>query len=480
MRLFIKNILFLGFLTISFIGHAQFDPTSISRIENGKIQFTLDLRWSDSLKNEVEELFNLDSTLWEKIEANTTNILLDSIEWEVEYLSKFILLLSKNLENLPAYHFNENDVFLIDENWKDLPGYVDQEKIIFGVNSFKKSKVFQYDEGRAMFYLPGYQKSTNVYIAGSFNSWNPLQTLMTKADSGWITNISLPPGKHLYKYIVDGNWMADPNNSLIEDDGQGNRNSAVYCPNYVFKLKGYTKARRVYVSGTFNQWNRRELRMQVNTEGWYLPVYLKDGTYSYKFIVDEQWITDPASSFTRTDASGNLNSVIGFGEEYVFRLKGFTDAGRVQVAGNFNNWDSNELVMENTQEGWQLPLRLAPGNYEYKFIVDGRWIPDPSNPFAIGSGDYVNSFFAFKANHLFTIDAFPDAKEVKLTGTFNNWSHDGYRMVKKDGKWTFPVYLSKGKHLYKLIVDGEWLIDPTNKLWDDNEYGTGNSVLWIN
>jgi hypothetical protein len=48
-------------------------------------------------------------------------------------------------------------------------------------------------KGRAGFYLPGYLKSGSVYIAGSFNSWDPMQTLMTKVDSGWIASISLPP-----------------------------------------------------------------------------------------------------------------------------------------------------------------------------------------------------------------------------------------------------------------------------------------------
>jgi hypothetical protein len=30
-----------------------------------------------------------------------------------------------------------------------------------------------------------------------------------------------------------------------------------------------------------------------------------------------------------------------------------------------------------------------------------------------------------------------------------------------------------------VIVDKEWKLDPGNELWEENEYGTGNSVLWI-
>jgi hypothetical protein len=52
-------------------------------------------------------------------------------------------------------------------------------------------------------------------------------------------------------------------------------------------------------------------------------------------------------------------------------------------------------------------------------------------------------------------------------------------MKKENGGWIFTAHLSPGKHLYKFIVDGKWIIDPANKLWEQNEYGSGNSVLWI-
>jgi hypothetical protein len=39
--------------------------------------------------------------------------------------------------------------------------------------------------------------------------------------------------------------------------------------------------------------------------------------------------------------------------------------------------------------------------------------------------------------------------------------------------------LPTGKNRYKFIVDGTWMIDPGNKLWEPNEFDTGNSVVWI-
>jgi hypothetical protein len=60
-----------------------------------------------------------------------------------------------------------------------------------------------------------------------------------------------------------------------------------------------------------------------------------------------------------------------------------------------------------------------------------------------------------------------------------NLLNDGYSMTKQGGKWIFPISLKPGKYTYKFIVDGAWILDPVNKLYEKNEYDTDNSVLWI-
>jgi hypothetical protein len=52
-------------------------------------------------------------------------------------------------------------------------------------------------------------------------------------------------------------------------------------------------------------------------------------------------------------------------------------------------------------------------------------------------------------------------------------------MKKEENEWILPVHLAPGKHLYKFVVDGKWIIDPSNDLWEQNENNTGNSVLWL-
>ena len=53
-------------------------------------------------------------------------------------------------------------------------------------------------------------------------------------------------------------------------------------------------------------------------------------------------------------------------------------ASKVFLAGTFNRWSSAETPMKKDKNGvWNASLKLTPGRYEFKFIVDGRWCCDP-------------------------------------------------------------------------------------------------------
>lgn len=56
-------------------------------------------------------------------------------------------------------------------------------------------------------------------------------------------------------------------------------------------------------------------------------------------------------------------------------------AQSVHLAGEFNAWDPGTHPMKKHEDGfWKLGLRLNPGKYEYKLIVDGRWWEDAGKP----------------------------------------------------------------------------------------------------
>ncbi len=55
------------------------------------------------------------------------------------------------------------------------------------------------------------------------------------------------------------------------------------------------------------------------------------------------------------------------------------DAQVVHLCGNFNQWSPSSLRMIRRDGNglWEKHLTLPPGRYEYKFVVDGKWTPDP-------------------------------------------------------------------------------------------------------
>ncbi|MCM8795966.1 MAG: AAA family ATPase [Candidatus Omnitrophica bacterium] len=67
--------------------------------------------------------------------------------------------------------------------------------------------------------------------------------------------------------------------------------------------------------------------------------------------------------------------------EVVFSLFA-PEAKEVYLAGDFNNWQSSSQSQMEQENGiWKKTLQLKPGTYRYRFIVDGRWIEDPNNPY---------------------------------------------------------------------------------------------------
>ena len=65
------------------------------------------------------------------------------------------------------------------------------------------------------------------------------------------------------------------------------------------------------------------------------------------------------------------------------------EAKQVFIAGSFNDWRATDLPMIHLPDGkWAKDLTLTPGRYEYLFVVDGAWLPDPAatetvpNPFS--------------------------------------------------------------------------------------------------
>lgn len=54
------------------------------------------------------------------------------------------------------------------------------------------------------------------------------------------------------------------------------------------------------------------------------------------------------------------------------------EAQEVFLAGSFNEWDEGARPLKKDAKGvWRTRISLEPGEYEYRFIVDGEWVDDP-------------------------------------------------------------------------------------------------------
>jgi hypothetical protein len=456
-------------------------PVKTYTVRNGKMYIELSKEIHGASLDSFVAQYNLyDLPLKEAIKKNRIDSL-EKLGWKLEINNRELFVISKRLFGVSNIN-DPADKIIFTEKHPTIKELFPAEKegMLYGYNRFRNKSSFAVNESTVTFFLRKNQEAKRVMLAGSFNSWSPDALAMKKTDSGWIAPVKLKPGKYWYKFIIDGNWNIDNDNVLHENDGMGNENSVFYKTNYLFKLDGFSSAKKVYLAGSFNNWRSGELQMIKTPQGWQLPLYLAEGTHTYKFVADGDWITDPKNESRLPDGQNGFNSVIRIGKPYLFKLNGYLNAKQVVLTGSFNKWRKDELFMDKTVTGWQLPYTLGADNYEYRFIIDDKQISDPLNPLTTNTGNHKgNSFLIIDPNFIFRLKGFGNAKTIFLAGDFDDWSPYTLPMKHEGDEWIFNIHLSAGKHLYKFIVDGKWIIDPFNKLWEQNEYGTGNSVIWI-
>jgi hypothetical protein len=91
--------------------------------------------------------------------------------------------------------------------------------------------------------------------------------------------------------------------------------------------------------------------------------------------------------------------------------------GNAYITGNFVNWKYDAIKMRRELFGNRFfaALELNEGRYEYKFVIDGEWIEDLSNPLSCNDGyGGANSVIYVTSNN--TLDW--DQKD-----RFVNWKH---------------------------------------------------------
>jgi 1,4-alpha-glucan branching enzyme len=69
------------------------------------------------------------------------------------------------------------------------------------------------------------------------------------------------------------------------------------------------------------------------------------------------------------------------------------EAAHVQLAGDFNDWSPDGNEMQPEGKVWRKTVKLPPGRYRYRYVIDGQWRSDPRNttvePSPFGGNDSV-------------------------------------------------------------------------------------------
>ncbi|MCK5833372.1 hypothetical protein KAH81_06855 [bacterium] len=91
---------------------------------------------------------------------------------------------------------------------------------------------------------------------------------------------------------------------------------------------------------------------------------------------------------------------VGIGDGEVKFILGSSGAKEVFITGGFNRWSPDSDPMVKSADGkWTIVLKLEPGIHQYKFVVDGNWMPDSKNSAYIDDNyGGLNSVFVLKEN----------------------------------------------------------------------------------
>ncbi len=378
-----------------------------------------------------------------------------------------------------------------------------------------------------------------VSIAGDFNGWSATPNPMVRgADGTYAVTVAMPAGLHHYKLVLDGKWIADPDNAdhaLEADDGFGGKNSgftvtpgataapAAGSATHTFRYVPPAGAATVPVSiaGDFNGWSAKPDPMVRGADGAYaVTVAVPPGVHHYKLVLDGKWIADPGNAdhaMETDDGFGGKNSgfTIAGGapagpavaaaagtSTHTFRYAPPAGAATVPVsiAGDFNGWSATPDPMVRGADGsYAVTVAMPPGVHHYKLVLNGKWIADPGNAdhaletddgfggknsgFTVGGSAAAATPAAAPAVAMsphtfkFTPPAGAATVPVGVAGDFNGWTATTPLTRGADGVYSGTAKVPNGLHHYKVVYDGKWIADPAGDqdLEVDDGFGGKNS-----
>jgi hypothetical protein len=123
-----------------------------------------------------------------------------------------------------------------------------------------------------------------------------------------------------------------------------------------------------------------------------LVVTVEESVVDFPDVVDTTDAGGAPDTTSTTDTGGEPQPVCG---EVTLSYKPGKAVNTVLLSGSFNAWGATvesawPMADGNGDGTYEIVHVFAPGTYPYKFIVDGAWLADPTNPKTTTDG-YGNS-----------------------------------------------------------------------------------------
>ena len=79
-------------------------------------------------------------------------------------------------------------------------------------------------KGTVKFAIKSANGCKKVQVAGDFSNWRPVEMRKQK-DGAFVATVPVGNGNHEYKFILDGEWVVDPDNNAWALNPYGTLNS---------------------------------------------------------------------------------------------------------------------------------------------------------------------------------------------------------------------------------------------------------------
>ncbi|GIX45671.1 MAG: hypothetical protein KatS3mg130_2079 [Candidatus Sumerlaea sp.] len=295
--------------------------------------------------------------------------------------------------------------------------------------------------------------ASEVFLAGSFNEWNPNALKMQREGDEFVATLELAKGEHEYKFVVDGKeWKEDPQNPNKVSNGLGSENSVIRLPAESSE-QGNSAAASSEEKKDSSSKSEREASASESSSA--------DAATSGSVL-------RPFPSVEIEPLGGKKNRVT-----FHFKAPG---AETVNLAGTFNGWSPTDRKMKKVGDEFVSTLVLPDGEHQYKFVINhSTWKEDPLNPVKTddGQGGFNSVLRLGHGAHIVTSDAKVGDSKIDADFIFHDpESIDYFNVLSKNGPvvirlrtlahdvqeaWLQPLAKGKAaeKHLLRSVYEDE-------------------------